>query len=117
MIDKYEDVMDWLNIYGWMIGGALLSFVIAVVRTAKDKEADLLEALFCALITLGLSSVLMWLNMPLMLSMFIGAFIGGLGSQYAQSKMKAQVEEKLSGGLQDQIARAVEEALKNRDKP
>lgn len=111
MIDRYDGVMNWLNIYGWMIGGALLSFVIAVVRTAKDKEADLLEALFCALITLGLSSVLMWLNMPLTLSMFIGAFIGGLGSKWAQEKMRAQVEEKLSGSLQDQIDKAVESRL------
>lgn len=114
-MDRYEGVMNWLNIYGWMIGGALLSFVIAIVRTAKDKEADILEALFCALITLGLSSVLMWMNMPLMLSMFIGAFIGGLGSQYAQSKMKAQVEEKISGNLQEQINRAVEARLAERD--
>jgi len=96
MPEKYIGIVNWLEVYVWLITGAILAFITALVRTAKDKEADILEALFCALITLGLSSVLMWLNLPLILSMFIGAFIGGLGSKYAQAKMIAQAEYRLS---------------------
>lgn len=96
MPEKYVGIIDWLEIYGWLLAGTILAFATALVRTAKDKEADILEALFCALITLGLSSVLMWLHLPLIMSMFIGAFIGGLGSKYAQSKMIAQAELRLS---------------------
>lgn len=96
MPEKYISVVNWLEIYGWLITGAILAFVTALVRTAKDKEADILEALFCALITLGLSSMLMWLKLPLILSMFVGAFIGGLGSKWAQQKMIAQAEVRLS---------------------
>ena len=96
MSDKYAAITLWLEIYGWLITGAILAFITALVRTAKDKEADILEALFCALITLGLSSMLMWLKLPLILSMFVGAFVGGLGSKYAQSKMIAQAEFRIS---------------------
>jgi lambda family phage holin len=101
MQEKYIGVIDWLEMYGWLITGAILAFATALVRTAKDKEADILEALFCALITLGLSSLLMWLHMPLILSMFIGAFIGGLGSKWAQAKMIAQAESRLSDKYDD----------------
>lgn len=96
MSDKYTTIMDWFEMYGWLVTGALLAFVTSLVRTAKDNEADILESLFCALITLGLSSVLIWLHMPLSLSTFIGAFVGGLGSKWAQQKMINQAELRLS---------------------
>lgn len=96
MSEKYTTLSIWLETYGWLVTGAVLAFITALVRTARDSEADILESIFCALITLGLSSVLMWFNMPLILSMFVGAFIGSLGSKWAQSKMIDQAEVRLS---------------------
>ena len=101
MEEKLLTILDWCITNGWLVAGTILAFVMALVRTAKDKEADLLEATFCALITLGLSTILIWLKLPLALSMFIGAFIGGLGSKWAQQKMIDHAEDRLSGKYAD----------------
>ncbi len=83
---------EWLNEGGglYMASGAITSFILALIRAKHTKFIDRLgEATTCSLLSTGLITLanIYYPEYP-QLGIFIGVFIGFLGSDYLTELIK-----------------------------
>ena len=94
-----ENLNDFWKVvveYWFLIAAITTTFIMAIIRTAKNGKIDYLEAIMCSLLTYGVWFVLTWLNLPEGIGVLIGGLIGYSGthitSKWLYEKLGIDVE-------------------------
>ena len=102
MPQKYIDGLSWLTtITSWIVahstivGVFFMTLFAAILRSHKDGKVDFIEAVYCALIAVGLSTALVAVNLPEGLSWVLAVFIGSVGSQWFRKNSTRLVETRI----------------------
>ena len=90
----FEWAYDILVNYWWVIASFILTVLLAVFRTAKKYgKVDWLEAFICGLLTIAISSVLSWINLPTESCIFLGGVIGFKGTKWVDQKFTEKFDQ------------------------
>lgn len=77
-----DAIIKFLLNNGLTVSAMIAAFIVACLRTAKQNgKTDWIESLLCSAITLGLSSLLEYFGLNQNASIFIGVFVGYLGTK------------------------------------
>ena len=96
-----QKIIDFFTVHyaGFCIlGGGVMSFIVALLRQKKAQIKPLSvcvsEALLCAFLSSGIAQVAIYLfDMRPESSMFIGTFCGFLGTDFLKSVLKGLIED------------------------
>ena len=88
-------MIDWVRANSTIVGVFFMTLFAAILRSHKDGKVDFIEALYCALIAVGLATALVAVNLPEGLSWVVAVFIGSVGSQWFRKNSTRLVETRI----------------------
>ncbi|HLF66012.1 MAG TPA: phage holin family protein [Gammaproteobacteria bacterium] len=88
-------MIDWVRANSTIVGVFFMTLFAAILRSHKDGKVDFIEAIYCALIAVGLSTALVAVNLPEGLSWVVAVFIGSVGSQWFRKSSTRLVETRI----------------------
>lgn len=81
-------VVSFLSDYGKAIFSFLMAFIMSMLRTKKrDRKTDWIESFICAFLTVGVWSLLVYLELPEVLAVGAGALIGYKGTSFVDRQI------------------------------
>lgn len=97
MIDPYDFVKE----IPAPVGGALMSFVVALLRILYDRDGTPwqrigIESLLCGAISFGACSGLQYFSLPAGVSVFVGSMIGLLGVEFVRAVARRSINKRVS---------------------
>jgi divalent metal cation (Fe/Co/Zn/Cd) transporter len=103
MPQKYTDGFAWLGLivpwlvdHSFYIGVSVMTFTISLLQTVRNGKLDVIEALLCTFIALGLSLSLKQFNLDSSFAYVIAVFLGSMGSQWFRKNAAKAVDAKLN---------------------
>lgn len=89
MLQYLREIWSYIDI---AVVSFAMAFLMALVRTAQQGKADILEALTCGLFAIGVWSCMSWFNLPEVYAVGIASAIGHLGSHWIADKIRGKVK-------------------------
>lgn len=91
-MDEFKVVKDiavsFLSDYGKAILSFLMAFIMSMLRTRKASgKSDWIESFMCAFLTVGAWSLLVYLELPEVLAVGVGALVGYKGTSFVNKQI------------------------------
>lgn len=91
-MESWKFIQEFLQTFGTAITSFFMGFIMAYFRTKKKLgKADWAESIMCGLFSVGVWSLLEWLNVPQIVSVGIASGIGYMGTHFVSNLIEKWV--------------------------